>query len=86
MTRIATTRRGLLVAAGLGLAAPALAQGYPSGPVRIVVPFGPGGGVDIIARTIADEWMRMSARANDVDVLGEPTVAGGDDIQRVRQP
>jgi tripartite-type tricarboxylate transporter receptor subunit TctC len=27
--------------------------------VRIVVPVGPGGGVDIVARTIAEEWVRQ---------------------------
>ncbi|MSQ53222.1 MAG: tripartite tricarboxylate transporter substrate binding protein [Betaproteobacteria bacterium] len=35
------------------------AQDYPARPVRIVVPYPPGGGVDILARPIADRLGRL---------------------------
>jgi tripartite-type tricarboxylate transporter receptor subunit TctC len=50
-------RRTLLASLALATAcASAAAQGYPDRPVKLVVPYAPGGSADIVARLIADEW------------------------------
>ena len=59
-------RRALLGAGAALLATPALGQGsWPTRPVRIVVPFGGGGGTDVTTRILAPRLQ---------EILGQPVV------------
>jgi tripartite-type tricarboxylate transporter receptor subunit TctC len=58
----------------LGAAAGALGQGYPSRPVRLIAPFPAGGGVDIVARQLAqkvgEKWGEQVVVDNRVGATG----------------
>jgi len=63
-----TLHRAALAAAALavmGLPALAVAQAYPAKPIRLVVPYPPGGGTDFFARTVS---------AKLADVLGQQVI------------
>jgi tripartite-type tricarboxylate transporter receptor subunit TctC len=49
------------------LACATLAQGYPAKPIRFIVPFPPGGGTDLVARTVATKLTETKKWAIVVD-------------------
>ncbi len=65
MHAIVRTLFATACAAGIALAAGAALAQYPAKTVRIIAPFPPGGGVDLVARAVGD---RLAAR------LGQPVV------------
>src|SRR3954468_10749876 len=79
MTRMRTTLYALGVLPGLLLGATAGAQNYPAKSVRVIVPYPPGGGNDIIARAIVDELSRRTAQQFFVDNRpGASTIIGAE--------
>jgi len=66
--------RVAVLAALCALHAAAQAQAWPSKPVRIVVPFTPGSGTDIIARTVTE---RLSPQIGQPIVIENRPGAGG---------
>jgi len=77
-------RRTLLSLPLVALAAPARAQGYPSRPIRLVVPYPPGGGVDGQARGLARPLAAALGGATVVvdNRAGGSTRIGTDDVRR----
>jgi tripartite-type tricarboxylate transporter receptor subunit TctC len=65
--KLAITMSGALCSA-------ALAQSYPAKPIRLIVPYAPGGGVDIVARTTAQELIK---RLGQQVIVENRTGAGG---------
>ena len=60
----------LLIAALLGLSAGAFAQSYPTGTVRVVVPFPPGGGNDTMGRILAQKLTESLGKQFIIDNRG----------------
>ena len=67
MTRWLNTRRALFAAGACALAAGlvpnAWADNWPAKPVRIIVPYGPGGAVDVVTRKMAQKLTEQTGQS-----------------------
>jgi tripartite-type tricarboxylate transporter receptor subunit TctC len=74
---------GSLMALAAVCAAPAVAAAWPAKPVRIVVPYPPGGNVDVAARIIAPGLQAAFGQPFIVDnKSGAGGMIGGEDVAR----
>ena len=80
----------VLAAAALAAAvSAALAQAYPARPVTFIVPFAPGGGTDITARTIASKLTQIWSKTGGEPVVvenrgGAGGILGADAVARAK--
>ena len=76
-------RRTVLGAAGSLLAAPAIAQGYPTKAIQMVVPYPPGGGTDGLGRITADVLSEKLGQQIIIrNIGGASSVTGSDTVRR----
>ena len=76
------TGAGAMSTAALLARTPAVAQAYPQRPVRIIVPYAPGGGTDVFSRLLAAQMERefgqtliIDNRAGGGSTIGTQVVA-----------
>ena len=72
----------LALGGGVLVTNPALGQAYPARPLRLVVPFAPGGGTDVVARSVAQHLSKalgasvvVENRAGAGGTIGSDAVA-----------
>ncbi len=71
-----------LLAAGVAAPSASLAQErFPSKPIELVVPWGPGGGADILGRLVA-KWLEGDLKAT-VPVINSPGATGAIGVARM---
>lgn len=84
-------RRRFLAEAACGIIAafllldvtPVSAQSFPSRPIKLVVPYPPGGGTDLVARTLAEGLQKELGQTVMIDNRpGAGTVIGSDHVAR----
>ncbi len=75
----------LVLAFGVAVVVPAVAQPYPTRPIKLIVPFSPGGPVDVTARIVGQHLPRILGqtviienRAGAAGALGAKAVASAD--------
>jgi tripartite-type tricarboxylate transporter receptor subunit TctC len=72
--RALLTAAGLVIAAVPGLASLAAAQEYPTRPVRVIIPFPPGGSNDVVGRLISTH---LAERLGKQVIIDNRSGAGG---------
>ena len=83
MKRFATPIFGFLL---IGLCHMALAQTYPTKPVRVIVPFAPGGGSDILARQLVPKLNEYLGQPFVIDNRGGAGGLVGTEIAQKAAP
>ena len=73
----------LLVVCGWLYGVPVIAQPYPSKPIRLIVPYPPGGGTDVITRTLAQKMTEVMGQLVLVDNRpGANSIIGSDAVAK----